>query len=389
MNSLNPTGEQSLRAEVTPLGSIDATEWDALIPAHNPFLRHAFLHALEESGAVGEDTGWCPQFISLFRGDEWVGALPLYQKSHSFGEYVFDWQWADAWERAGGHYYPKLIGAVPFTPSSGPRLLLKTSVNQTSAVAALEESLTSLAGSGFHLLFPTEQEASGWRKGWPELMLRTGMQYHWFNRGYTSFDDFLARFTSKRRKEVRRERRKVAEQGIALRRLRGSRLGSEELHHFYQCYQITYLEHGMQAYLPYAFFEQLVRTMPEQLTLVQACVEERPVACALFFHDDHCLYGRYWGSEVMADSLHFETCYYQGIELALELGLERFDPGTQGEHKIPRGFEPVTTHSLHFIKPAALAAAVDRFLAEERTVMALRQQDAASLLPFKQQDEPH
>lgn len=390
------------------LKKIDAAEWDALLPEHNPFASHAFLLALEESGAVSARTGWWPAHAGVWEGEQLVAALPCYVKSHSWGEYVFDWQWADAWEQAGGDYYPKMVSAIPFTPSSGPRLLHAADIDITDVVDVLIPWLEARCGSGWHLLFPQANEEQAWLDAWPQLLQRRSVQYHWHNRGYRDFDDFLSHFTSRRRKEVRRERRKVDEQGFTLRRLSGNDIDMAALRHFYRCYQITYLERGQTGYLPFSFFERVCEWMPQHISLVQAlhpqgqlldgergalsegvsgegALGATPVAAALFFHDDHQLYGRYWGSEVAADSLHFEVCYYQGIELAIERGYRLFDPGTQGEHKIPRGFEPRFTYSAHWISAPQLRMAIDDFLQEEHRYIERRLMEAAALLPFKQE----
>ncbi|WP_052365034.1 GNAT family N-acetyltransferase [Halotalea alkalilenta] len=374
---------RELEVRSLSLGSLPAEQWDALVSDGYPFARHAFLHALEESGAVGGESGWSPRHLGVWRGERLVGALPCFEKHHSFGEYVFDWQWADAWERAGGAYYPKLVSAVPFTPAAGPRLLHAVGESHMALVEALLPWLESPRVSGWHLLFPSQAESQRWRAAWPALALRYGVQYHWHDRGYHDFEGFLATFTAKRRKEVRRERRKVAEQGLTLHRLCGAEIDEAALRHFYRCYQITYLEHGQRGYLPLAFFVLLLQRMPEALVLVQARHHGMPVACSLFFQGGDTLYGRYWGSEVHADCLHFEACYYQGIDYCLTQGLEHFDPGTQGEHKIPRGFEPLLTHSLHWLAAPSLRHAVETFLADERALTIARRDAAGELLPFR------
>jgi len=403
-----PAVSKTSAFNVSPLDlkEVDAAKWDALLPAANPFISHAFLSALEESGAVSAKTGWWPAHAGVWEGVRLVAALPCYVKSHSWGEYVFDWQWADAWEQASGDYYPKMVSAIPFTPSSGPRLLHAADIDITDVIDVLIPWLEARCGSSWHLLFPQENEEQSWLDAWPKLMQRRSVQYHWHNRGYRDFDDFLSCFTSKRRKEVRRERRKVAEQGFTLRRLSGNEIDLAALRHFYRCYQITYLERGQTGYLPFSFFERVCKRMPQHISLVQAlhpqgqwiedlCDDREegftdeyagatPVAVALFFHDEHQLYGRYWGSEVAADSLHFEVCYYQGIELAIERGYHHFDPGTQGEHKIPRGFEPRFTYSAHWITAPPLRKAIDDFLQEEHRHTEHHLTKAVALLPFKQ-----
>ncbi|OHV10638.1 GNAT family N-acetyltransferase [Kushneria phosphatilytica] len=369
--------------EIGAMADIDRAQWNALTGLDYPFLRHEFLEALESSGAATAETGWIPRHLTLWQSDRLVGVLPHYDKDHSFGEYIFDWQWADAWERAGGSYYPKQLSAIPFTPCQGPRLHLADEVAADQAIRLLVEHLERQRPETWHLLFPETREAGEWQSVWSTLLERHGMQYHWFNRAYDDFDTFLATMTSKRRKELRRERRKVAEQGLCMRRLQGSEISEADLAAFYRCYQMTYLEHGQRGYLNYEFFSRVLETMPEALVLVQAMYGEQPVAAALCFQGRDTLYGRYWGSEVEADCLHFETCYYQGIEHCILQGLHRFDPGTQGEHKVPRGFEPIVTRSLHWIRHPRFRDAIGDFLSRERPMVAERMQEARELLPFK------
>lgn len=376
------------------LDDIPAADWDGLLPGGYPFLRHGFLLALEQSGSATALTGWQPHHWVFHRDGQLVAALPGYLKFHSRGEYVFDFQWADAYAhfpdpntgQAGRDYYPKLLTAVPFTPAQGPRLLLADPALLPLVLQSLQASLQQAVGqgaSGWHLLFPEAALAADLRQHWPALLERHGCQFHWFNRGYADFEAFLAGMTSKRRKEIRRERRKVAEQGLTLERVPGTAITDRQLQQFYVFYQMTYRVRGQQAYLTLDFFRQLLATQPETLLLVLASHRGRTVAGALFFQDATTLYGRYWGAVVDVNCLHFEACYYQGIEHAIAQGLARFDPGTQGEHKIPRGFEPVQTTSFHWLPDAGFAAAVDDFLQRERPMIARYQQDAATLLPFR------
>lgn len=392
---MNNTMQQPLQWHwLNGLESISAAEWNALLPDSGyPFLRHDLLLALEQSGSVSRATGWQPQHWTVWQGGKLVAALPLYQKFHSRGEYVFDFQWAEAYphfkdpqsEQTTQDYYPKLLSAVPFTPAQGPRLLLKDEALMPAVLASLAEALQQQFAqglSGWHLLFAEASQVKQLRLHWPQLLERHACQFHWLNRGYADFEEFLAGMTSKRRKEIRRERRKVAEQGLVMKRVPGALITAAQLQTFYHCYQTTYALRGQRGYLTLDFFERLLTTMPEQLLLVLAEHQGQPVATALFFQDAITLYGRYWGALVEADCLHFEACYYQGIEHAIEQGLQRFDPGTQGEHKISRGFEPVITHSLHWLPNASFAAAVDDFLRRERPMVAAYCEDAKSLLPF-------
>ncbi|XKE44696.1 GNAT family N-acetyltransferase [Halomonas organivorans] len=370
-------------AEQSAVAAVPAASWNALVGDDHPFLRHEFLHALEASGAVSAATGWEPRHLTLWRGDALVGVLPHYRKHHSFGEYVFDWAWAEAWERAGGRYYPKGLSAIPFTPAPGPRLALAADVDPLEARRRLAETWEEGELSSWHLLFAEEAEVAAWRSACPELIPRRGVQFQWRDHGYGDFAGFLAALTSKRRKAIRRERRRVAEQGLTLHRLEGEAISEADLAHFYRCYQITYLERGRQGYLNEAFFARLRRALAESLVLVQARLEGTPVAAALCLQGRHTLYGRYWGSEIEADGLHFEACYYQGIEHCLARGLTRFDPGTQGEHKLTRGFAPRRLTSLHHIADPRLRAGVARFCAEETAHVEAYIAAAEQALPFR------
>lgn len=375
--------------ELPAIEAVPAAAWNALVGDDHPFLRHEFLHALEASGSVSPATGWVPRHLTLWRGERLVGVMPHYLKHHSFGEYVFDWSWADAWERAGGRYYPKGLTAIPYTPAPGPRLALAEGIDPLAAREALAmawegrgEGVASELSS-WHLLFAEEAEVAAWQAARPGLLARHGVQFQWRDAGYGDFEGFLAAMTSKRRKAIRRERRLVADQGLTLHRLEGEAIDAAALEHFFRCYEITYLERGRHGYLNLDFFRRLRASMPESLLLVQARLEGRPVSAALCLQGARTLYGRYWGSEVMADCLHFEACYYQGIEHCLARGLTTFDPGTQGEHKLARGFAPRLLTSLHHIADPRLRDAVARFCAEERAQVRAYCAAAAQALPFR------
>ncbi|GHE21521.1 GNAT family N-acetyltransferase [Halomonas urumqiensis] len=369
--------------ELPAIEAVDAAAWNALVGDDHPFIRHEFLHALEASGSVSAATGWVPRHLTLWQGAALVGVLPLYHKLHSFGEYVFDWSWADAWERAGGRYYPKGLSAIPYTPAPGPRLALAPGVDPIAARGVLASAWESADLSSWHLLFAEEAEVDEWQAACPELLARHGVQFQWRDRGFGDFDGFLAALSSKRRKAIRRERRLVAEQGLTLHRLEGGQIDAAALEHFFRCYEITYQERGRHAYLNQAFFQRLRDTLPESLLLVQARLDGQPVAAALCLQGSRTLYGRYWGSEVMADCLHFEACYYQGIEHCLARGLTTFDPGTQGEHKLARGFAPRLLTSLHYIADTRLRDAVARFCVEERSHVRAYCRAAQQALPFR------
>lgn len=364
--------------------AIPAVEWDGLLPDGQPFLRHAFLAALEDSASVSARTGWRPAHRVLRSADGLLlAAMPAYVKSHSRGEYVFDWSWADACARAGIAYYPKLLAAVPFSPVGGARLLA------TDAVAAgrlLDEVTARLAAeglSGLHVNF-TDAFADGviaGRDGWLE---RLGCQFHWFNRGYRDFQDFLDALASRKRKQLRKEREQVAGQGIDFDWRSGGQLAEAEWDFVHACYANTYAVRGQRPYLTREFFSLLAARMPGAIRVVLARQAGRPVAMALFLLDGDCLYGRYWGCLGDFDRLHFETCLYQGLEQAIALGVRRFDAGAQGEHKLVRGFEPVLTRSWHYLAHPGLRAAVADFLVEERAGVRAYAAEARLALPYRQ-----
>lgn len=379
---------QPLSITILPaIGAVAANQWDSLVDSDQPFLRHAYLHALEASGSVSVATGWEPYHLSVWQGGQLVAAMPMYRKHHSYGEYVFDWGWADALERAGGRYYPKALSAVPFTPVPGMRTLIAKQADAKAVrellARAWREQCQDQGLSSWHLLFANEADVSAWQAQCPELITREGVQFQWRDRGFGDFDGFLATLTSKRRKMIKRERRLVAEQGLRVTCLEGDAISPADIAHFYRCYSITYHERGRAPYLNQDFFERLRQSMPESMVLVQANVEGRPVAAALYFRGTASLYGRYWGSEVVADCLHFEACYYQGIDYCLRRGLSLFDPGTQGEHKLVRGFAPQRVRSLHYISHPGLAAGVAQFCQEEGQHVSAYREAAYDALPFK------
>jgi predicted N-acyltransferase len=371
---------------ISSIDAVSAEAWDAVAGSDYPFLRHAFLQALESSGCASAASGWEPQHLLLEAADgTLLGLLPLYLKNHSYGEYVFDWAWADAYRRHGLEYYPKLLSAVPFTPCAGPRLQLAATVDRSAALqlclAAIQELGTARGASSWHLLFPQTCDLPALQH--ETLLLRSGCQYQWFNRGYADFDAFLATLSSRKRKNLRKERARVAETGTSFRQLPGTEITPELWEHFYRCYANTYLVRGRRPYLNLDFFQRLAQQMPESLLLILAEQQGRPQASALCFVGSDTLYGRYWGCEAEQQFLHFETCYYQGIEYCIAKGLARFDSGAQGEHKIQRGFEPVPTWSLHWMAHPGFHAAVADFLQEERRHIEQYLQHAADYLPFR------
>ena len=355
------------------IAEIPAAEWDALAGndgprPRDPFTTHRFLKALEDSGSVGPGTGWDPLHLALRDPDgTLVAAMPLYVKAHSQGEYVFDHSWAHAYERAGGRYYPKLQVAVPFTPVTGPRLLVRPD-DADRGRAALVRALVGLAEknglSSAHVTFCTEDEAqAGQALG---LMHRTGQQFHWHNRGYGSFDDFLAALSSRKRKAIRRERRQAQDFGGTIHRLTGDAITPEHWDAFWQFYQDTGARKWGRPYLTRAFFDRLHETMPDDVLLVMCRRDGRWIAGALNLIGADCLFGRYWGAIEHHPFLHFEVCYYQAIDHAIAAGLARIEAGAQGEHKLARGYLPVVTHSLHWVRDPGFRRAVAEFLEQER-----------------------
>jgi uncharacterized protein len=351
------------------IAEVEASEWNALVgSAAQPFLRHEFLLSLEEAGCTTPKTGWTPEHaIARDTEGRLVGAVPLYRKSHSRGEFVFDFSWANAYAQHGLRYYPKLLSAVPFTPVSGARLLLAPTVDARATRAALIRAVGEHARverlSSWHVLFPTDSELADLTGG--GLIPRRDCQFHWFNRGYESFDAFLATFTAEKRKKAKRERRRVAEAGIVFDTRSGSDMDDALWRTVYEFYADTFYRHGHEPYLNLKFFKLIGARMPERLMLKIARLGATPIALAIFFVGDDALYGRYWGASGNYHSLHFETCYYQGIEYCIEKGLSRFEPGTQGEHKVPRGFVPALTSSAHYIADERFAAAIRDFAARE------------------------
>lgn len=369
------------------INDVSPSAWDALAADAGPFLQHAFLASLEDSGSVGPGTGWMPYHVSVRRSGDELPCLvmPLYLKDHSWGEYVFDWAWADAWSRFGLSYYPKLLTAVPFTPSTGPRLLASDDQLSHAVVPGLlqrvRDEMKALGASSWHVLFPREEQISALQN--EGLLLRRGSQFHWFNRDYRDFDAFLSAFNSRRRKNVRKERRAVQEAGVRCHRFRGGQVDEALWDRFHAYYQLTYAERGQRGYLSRRFFSLLGRLMPDSVLLVMAEQDGDWVAGALYLYDDRRLYGRYWGTEVDVPGLHFEVCYYQGIEFCIEQGLECFDAGAQGEHKLIRGFEPVQTDSLHWIEDPRFRDAIRQFCEEEARYVEAYMKAASDALPYR------
>jgi len=345
---------------IDTLQTVEPRAWNALAAGH-PFLRHEFLHALHETGCACESSGWSPQYLTLWQGASLVGAMPLYAKNHSYGEYVFDWAWADAYHRYGLPYYPKLLCAVPFSPVTGPRLLARDGATRALLVrAALRLGADA---SSLHVLFPTELEAREMEAA--GLMLRRQVQFHWENRGYASFEQFLSDLASAKRKKIRQERRRVQETGVRLRRLVGGEIRDEHWSFFTRCYNSTYRAHHSTPYLNLEFFRRLGESLPEHVMMVLVDFDGKPIASALNIFSQDALYGRYWGSVAHVPLLHFETCYYQALEFCIERGIRVFEGGAQGEHKLARGFLPTQTWSAHWLRHPEFSDAVEKFLARE------------------------
>ncbi|MEO0399103.1 MAG: GNAT family N-acetyltransferase [Pseudomonadota bacterium] len=367
------------------VGSLPAGDWDAVADAAdgNPFTSHRFLSALEISNSVGDDTGWLPRPLVMRRDGVIVGAAPLYAKFHSQGEYVFDQHWADAYHRAGGRYYPKLVIAAPFTPVTGARFL----AGDVSARAALAAGAVDVAGqmgvSSLHVNFvdTADHAIAG-----DEYLMREGVQYHWFNEDYQSFDDFLSALTSRKRKVIKRERRQAVESGIVIRRLRGPDITPRHWDAFWNFYQDTGARKWGTPYLTRGFFEEIASTMQNETLFIVAERDSVPIAGALNFIGKDAIYGRYWGCSEHHAFLHFEICYHQAIEFAIEHGLARVEAGAQGEHKIARGYRPVATHSLHWLKEPSFRDAIANYLKNERAQNNADINYLADFQPFKKGD---
>jgi predicted N-acyltransferase len=375
------------RRYLTHIRDVDAGQWNALAGSH-PFLRHEFFSALEESGCASPASGWTPQHLLLFDAQGLAAAAPLYRKTHSWGEFVFDFAWARAFEQQGLDYFPKLLCGIPFTPATGPRLLCRPDLPaqplRTLLLTELRERAQSERLSSVHALFLDDAGRGACADaGW---LLRRDCHFQWHNRGYRDFDDFLAAFSAEKRKKARRERRRVLEQGIEFQTLDGAQLTDTQLEHVYRFHALTFMRHGHTPYLNRSFFTRVARALGEAFLVKLALQAGQPVAAAVFFRSQDTLYGRYWGAESDHHSLHFETCYYQGIDYCIEHGLQRFEPGTQGEHKIARGFEPAITWSAHWIANAPLRRAIGDYLEREGGAIDAYASEADAHAPFRKSD---
>ncbi|MBX2849408.1 MAG: GNAT family N-acetyltransferase [Acidiferrobacterales bacterium] len=377
---------------VEQLSEIDAHQWNALVEDNNPFLRHEFLHGLELSDCVCLQTGWQPNHIVAYSKDKsaLIAAMPCYIKDHSYGEYIFDWSWVNAYHRHGIDYYPKLSNAVPFTPATGPRVLLSKQIgplklNEDKILDALIQRAVMLTEeknlSSFHSLFNSQHQAE--KLQGLGLLKRHSTQFHWQNRNYQDFDDFLAGMSSKKRKNIKRERRRVSETGIEYRWLSGEELKPDTVQKMYNFYSRTISYYGAQSYLNRAFFEHLAMHFSDQTLFLFAEFGGETIAGGLYFKSDNTLYGRYWGALANFHSVHFETCYYQAIEWCIKHGFHRFEAGAQGEHKLARGLEPTTTYSSHWISHPEFRQAIADFLSSEETHIGQYQDALQQHSPFK------
>lgn len=367
------------------LTDIEPHAWNDLA-GHNPLLSHAFLTALETSGSVGDGTGWNPHHLLVYDGNHLVGAMPLYIKQHSYGEYVFDWAWADAYARHGIAYYPKLLSAIPFTPITSPRLLTAQPEVEALMINALTKMMISQQLSSVHVLFPDGESAKAFdHAGW---LRRSGVQFRWENERFTDFDAFLATLSHDKRKKIRQERKKINAAGITCRHIKGVDVTNAEWDFFYACYNNTYVEHHATPYLTPAFFKQIGYAMPDNILLVIAYFDHQPIAAALNIYDNTTLYGRYWGALHYWPNLHFELCYYQAQEFCIAENIRYFEGGAQGEHKLARGFKPRPTCSYHRIVHPEFAMAIKDYVNRESRGIGAYTDELEERVPFKKTGAP-
>ena len=369
------------------IDAVEAEQWNALSLDGNPFLKHEFLAALEHHHCVGERFGWIPQHvIASDENGRLLGAVPMYLKDNSYGEFVFDWSWADAYQRSGLEYYPKLVVSIPYTPATGPRLLISAEASHEAVADALIEKALyhaeSLQVSSLHWLFTNPQDSQALTQ--KSFLTRTGCQFHWHNQNYRNFEEFLAQLSSRKRKQIKRERRHVEDADIAISIHHGHEVTEQQLHKFHQHYQSTFYRLGGYATLSKGFFEEISRTMPENVVFVFAYYNKQHVASAFCVRGEHTLYGRHWGCDADFHSLHFEACYYQGIEYCIQHGLSHFEPGAQGEHKVSRGFVPTATTSQHWIENEQFRPIIAEFLHREHQGVLHYMDSLHEHLPYKE-----
>ena len=375
-----PIAIAPLVREDVALSSIDPADWNALAPSL-PLLSHAYLSALHSTGCAAPQTGWQPRYLTAWNGTELIGAMPLYAKAHSYGEYVFDWGWADAYRRYGRRYYPKLVAAVPFTPVPGPRMLAPAAATRRALVA---RALNGLADgfSSLHVLFTDDAQSR--ELSATGMLMRDGVQFHWRNAGYRDFADFLAAFNHDKRKKIRQERRRLSECGVTFVRKCGTDIDAADRAFFFECYERTYRAHHSTPYLTLDFFDAIAETLGQNLLLVVGYRDGRRLCAALDVFNADTLWGRYWGTREYIPGLHFEACYYQAIEFCIERGIGSFEGGAQGIHKLARGLLPTPTHSAHAIADRAFAAAIAEYCARERTDVAHSIGELEAGSPFRE-----
>lgn len=359
---------------------VPAEAWNTLANGM-PLLSHAFLSALESSGSVGAGTGWQPCPLLLYDDAQLIAAIPLYIKYHSYGEYVFDWAWAEAYERHGLSYYPKLVAAIPFTPVTSSRILTNDADHKVLMVNALSKVMQQNEMSSAHVLFPDDDtetvfKAAGW-------MQRHGVQFRWQNLSYTDFEHFLSQLSHDKRKKIKQERKKVRDSGIVCSVIEGAQITAQQWDFFYQCYEQTYREHRSTPYLTRAFFATIGRTMPQHIVLMLAYLDGQPIAAALNLYDETTLYGRYWGALQYVPNLHFELCYYQAQIFCIEQKIKYFEGGAQGEHKLARGFVARPTTSFHSVANPNFATAIKDFIIQESTGVAAYVNELDERAPYK------
>ncbi len=376
----------------TQISEIPAEDWNALLSDNNPFICHEFLHALEAHQCVSAKFGWIPKHIGLYDKNTLVAAMPLYEKHNNYGEFVFDQAWSDAWQQVGLDYYPKLVSAIPYTPALGERLLISNDMNK-SQQGVIQEQLISVIQnlcveenlSGAHILFP-KQSQQAWLAEQPEWLHRQDCQFHWLNQNYQTFDDFLATLSAKKRKNIKQERKSVLNAGITFRVLNGLTATEEDWHQFAAFYQKTFIEKWSTPTLNVDFFKAVAKAQPLQIVLVLADQNEQCIAGSLMFRSETHLYGRHWGCRLEVKNLHFEACFYQGIEYAIENGLQIFEPGAGGEHKISRGFVPVAMQSAHWLRVNPFPEGIARFILQEKQAVEEYAADCLKHAPYRDTD---
>ncbi|MEO8849565.1 MAG: GNAT family N-acetyltransferase [Casimicrobiaceae bacterium] len=379
--SLHTLANVTIRDDID-VTAIDAGAWNALA-GDQPLLSHAFLSALHESGCASAASGWHPCYLSAWHGDALVGAMPLYAKSHSYGEYVFDWAWADAYRRHRRRYYPKLVCAVPFTPVTGMRLIAADDGVRRTLLAHALRRASGAGYSSLHVLFTNAADTQACADA--GMIARDGVQFHWANQGFADFDGYLAAFNHDKRKKIRQERRKLAAAGVSFERRCGDAISAADWDFFYRCYVNTYAEHGSSAYLTRDFFARIAAAMPHNLLLVTGRRDGERVCAAFDIYSASALWGRYWGALDYVPGMHFEACYYQAIEFCIEQRIATFEGGAQGIHKLARGLTPVITHSAHAIGDPDFAQAIAAFCAEERVDVAHTGEELERASPFRRE----